>query len=207
MVDKGLMNYRQLIDELIKQCKARSSGTLFFNLDNGQSARLVLNQGNICWVAFRQLRGEEALEAIREIGFARLNFNPLLKLAIGEQNLPSTSMMLKRLYRNAHSSAQEGGSDIPPLVTEVVTRPEVPVESGGEPRFSLDQVHQALEREAMEYLGPMARILCADYLKSMPSQLSHSQVRHLITMLVHDINDEVKGLRFMQGVNKALNIR
>ncbi len=205
MVEKGLMNYRQLIDELIKQCKARSSGTLFFNLDNGQSARLVLNQGSICWVAFLQLRGEEALEAIREIGFARLNFNPLLKLAIGEQSLPSTSTILKRLYRNSHSSMREETSDIP-LVTEVVKTPEVSVESGGDNPFSLDKVRQALEYEALEYLGPMARIICADYLKSMPSQLSHAQVRHLITMLMQDINDEIKGASFMRRVNNALNI-
>jgi len=205
MVEKGLMGYRQLIDELIRQCKARASGTLFFNLDNGQSARLVLNQGSICWVAFRQLRGEAALEAIREIGFARFNFNPLLKLAIGEQRLPSTSTIIKRLYLDARPS-QPGRVDDIPLMTDVVVTSELPAGAGSERRFGLDQVRQSLECEAMEYLGPMARILCADYLKAMPSQLSQAQVRQLIAMLMQDIHDEAKGGRFMERVKKALKM-
>jgi hypothetical protein len=208
MVDGSILHHRQLIRRLLKLCKERASGTVFFNLDNGESARLVLNRGEICWVAFRDLRGEPAIDDIREIDSARLNFNPLLKLAIGEQKLPSTREILKRFTSRGDDAVPD--HDVPdhdvPIVTDVVSPGPSAVDAGGDRPFQLEQVRLVLENESMEYLGPMAKVLCGDYLKPMPTQLSHTQVRQLIGALVQDIHDERKGQRFMQRVKKVLNI-
>jgi len=128
-----------------------------------------------------------------------LKFNPILKLAIGEQQLPSTPEVLKRL--NSYASDEE----VVPTITDVVSAPHQ-AEIGGDRPFRLDQVRDVLEQESVEYLGPMARLLCGDYLKSLPDNLSHIQVRHVMNTLIQDINDEQKGERFLERVRKALGI-
>jgi hypothetical protein len=208
MVDNEVRSYRQLLDELARHCKERSSGTIFFNLVTGQSARLVLNKGVICWIAYEELRGEEAIEAITAIYEARFSFNPLLKLAIGQQQLPSTSRLLKRLYKDGDAASTNEQKDVP-VVTEMVSPASSlndVYEKSEERPYSLEHVRMALENEAMEFLGPMAKILCADYLKAMPNYLSHSEVREVIGSLVQDINDDTKRQRFMGRVKKALSI-
>lgn len=206
MVDNGVMNHRQLIDELVRHCKEGVSGTIFFNLYTGQSARMVLNRGAICWIAYQQLRGVEAIEAISEIAEARFNFNPLLKLTIGEQRLPSTSKILKWLYKHNNTPKPRPEPD-QPIVSNMVSPSYTQVSISGERHFSQDLVRLAVEKEALEYLGPMAKILCTDYLESMPPHLSLTQVHQLIFSLKQDINDERKGRLFMMAVESVLKIK
>jgi hypothetical protein len=203
MVERAMLNHQQLMKELVKHCKARASGTVFYNLESGESARMVLSHGEICWVAYQNLRGEAAIDAIAKIVSARFSFNPLLKLAIGEQQLRSTPTILKRL--NSHDDSQVGSQDVP-IVTDVVSSKDPSAGPEESRPFEQTQVRMVLESEAMEYLGPMARILCADYMKAMPSHLNHGEVRQLISTLVKDINDERKGQQFIARVKKSLNI-
>jgi hypothetical protein len=202
-IDIEAMDHRQLVDELFRHCKQRATGTVFFNLLDGQSARLVLNKGVIHWVAFEHLRGREAIESMRHIDQARFSFNPHLRMAIGEQQLPSTTYILKRLYKHRKKPAT-----ITALSIEkgVVSTSEHPEDLSEEPYFEQDQVRSILEKEALEYLGPMACVLCSEYLKPMPARLSLSQVRQLISMLKQDIKDERKGALFKTKVKRILNI-
>ena len=201
MVDYDTMNHRQLIDELVRCCKERASGTIFLNLLTGQSARLVLNKGVIHWVAYEQLRGRKAIESIREIDQARFSFNPLLKLAIGEQQLPPTPVILKRLYK-------KNNKPIPvldqPVVVKTVSPPNPQSDISEEKLFDQDRIRLILEKEALEYLGPIAKVLCSVYMKSMPNQLSFSQIRQLVSTLKQDINDEKKGQLFAMQVKKVI---
>jgi hypothetical protein len=203
MIDNGVMDHKQLIDELVKHCKAKVSGTIFFNLKSGQSARLVLNQGVIHWIAYERLRGKVAIESICEIDQARFNFNPLLKLVIGEQELPPTADILKRLYKHNNKPKTPHDSS---LKQEWNSLLNTQVNLSGERHYDQNQVRSILEKEALEYLGPMAKVLCKDYLKAMPSQLSLNQVRQLISSLTQDINNDRKGSLFLTRVKKALKI-
>ena len=204
MVEGGILSQRQLLRSLVNLCKEKASGTLFFNLDTGVSARLVLNQGSIRWIAYSDLRGEPAIDAIKQIEMARMSFNPNLKLVIGDQGLPATAEIIKRLDPGRSRSVSEAAI---PVVTEAVSlEPPVAAEAGVDRPFEMDNVRRVLEQESMEFLGPMARILCADYLKSMPSRLTHAQVRQLISSLMQDINNANKSQDFEARVKKALNI-
>ncbi|MEJ2589812.1 MAG: hypothetical protein P8178_00180 [Candidatus Thiodiazotropha sp.] len=198
------MSQRQLLRSLVNLCKEKASGTLFFNLDTGVSARLVLNRGSIRWVAYSDLRGEPAIDAIKQIVTARMSFNPNLKLVIGNQGLPATAEIIKRL--DPARSRSEPEAAIPVVTDAVSIAPPAAVEAGADRPFELDDVRWVLEQESMEYLGPMARILCADYLKSMPSHLSHAQVRQLIGSLMQDINNAHKSQEFEARVKKVLKI-
>jgi hypothetical protein len=203
MVENKTMNHRQLIDELVRHCNEKESGTVFLTLHSGESARIVLNEGGICWMAFEQLRGEQAIEVLCKIDKARFSFNPLLKLAIGKQQLPSTSNIINRLYKEIKDPAATHDE---PVLTEVASQQNTQDALSGDQHFSLDQVRLVLENEAVEYLGPVAKLLCTDYLKSMPPQLTHGQVRQLIYALKRDIRDEQKGQLFMERVKRALKI-
>jgi hypothetical protein len=203
MVEGGILSQRQLIRSLVKLCKERASGTLFFNLNTGVSARLVLNRGSIRWVAYSDLRGQPAIDAIKEIEAARMSFNPNLKLVIGEQALPSTSEIIAQLdYKKRSDSSEQA---IPVVSDEISINPPSMEPTVDRP-FELERVRSVLEQESMEFLGPMARVLCADYLKSMPSHLSHVQVRQLIGALTQDINNERKGQDFAARVKRILNL-
>lgn len=203
MADTEVMNHRQLIIELVKHCKEGASGTAFFNLDRGESARIVLKQGVICWIAYEQLRGEEAIDAIAAISEARFNFNPLLKLVIGQQQLPSTSKLLKRFSRR---DAETSSAQAVPMAIDRVSAPDSEEEINGNRPYSQDQVRAALEKEALEFLGPMAKVLCADYLKTKPRALSHEDVRIIIKCLMKDINDDVKQQLFASRARQALKL-
>ncbi|MEJ2453639.1 MAG: hypothetical protein P8103_05725 [Candidatus Thiodiazotropha sp.] len=163
---------------------------------------MVLNKGAICWIAYGDLRGEAALDSIPSYMHARFNFNPLLKLAIGEQQLPSTSSILKRLYKQLKEDGSEQDQGIP-TVSEVVSPAQDCAQGDG---YEQDLVRAVLEREALEYLGPMAKLLCDDYLKSMPTRISQAQVHKLIAALAQDINDEHKGQLFKARVQTVMSI-
>jgi hypothetical protein len=225
MVNGSVLNHRQLIRGLVKKCKEKESGTLFFNLKDGRSARLVLNHGAICWIAFGDLRGTAAIEAIREIDAARMSFNTLLKLSIGKQDLPSTQEIVNQLKKPMNGQEVSDHVDVAvPTVTDVISmqghgngaysEPDTDPDTGSNSHieqavdslFSQDHVHVILERESLEYLGPMAKVLCADYMKSMPHHLKQAQIRQLIAAVAHDIDDEHKGMLFKERVKRSLNI-
>jgi hypothetical protein len=206
MLEDEVRDYQQLVEELVRHCEEGMSGTIFLSLVNGESARLVLNNGVIRWVAYGELRGEQAFDAIAGIDKARFNFNPSLKMTIGEQQLPTTLSLLKRLYKKNIPATDVLTDEPKPAVTATVS-PANPPSSPPEDRpFSLQHIHKTLEKEAAQYLGPMAKVLCANYLNDLPSQLSHSEVRDVINALIHDINDDEKEQLFMKRAMKLLNL-
>ncbi|MET0067175.1 MAG: hypothetical protein ABW076_12590 [Candidatus Thiodiazotropha sp.] len=200
MVDGGLLDHRGFIRALVTLCRDKSSGTVFYNLESGASARMVLNQGEICWLAFAELRGVEALRAIREIERGRMSFNPLLKLAIGKQVLPTTPEILRAINtREAHSFAAE-----PPVIA-TLENTNSPAEPATGRSFDKQAVCELFSREAMEFLGPIARLLCEDYMKSMPQRISSNEVKKLLNAVAQDIGDEQKVRRFKEGIKKGLS--
>jgi hypothetical protein len=201
MVDGGLLDHRGFMRALVALCRDKSSGTVFYNLESGISARIVLNCGEICWLAFGELRGVDALQAIREIQQGRMSFNPLLKLAIGNQALPSTPEILRSINTwEAHSFA---APKQPIAAVPGVEKPSAA--SSSEHTFDKQTVYGVVSTEAMEFLGPIAKLLCQDYLKSMGASLSGNDVKRLVNSLVQDIGDNEKERRFKDGVRKGLS--
>ncbi|MET0029291.1 MAG: hypothetical protein ABW101_16800 [Candidatus Thiodiazotropha sp.] len=200
MVDGGLLDHRGFMHALVTLCRDKSSGTVFYNLESGLSARMVLNHGEICWLAFGELRGVDALQAIREIERGRMSFNPLLKLAIGKQALPTTPEILRTINtREAHSFST------PPQAIASVTATASAEETVSGRTFDRERVFEVVSGEAMEFLGPIAKLLCQDYMKSMGALLSGNEIKKLINAIVQDIGDEEKVRRFKDGVKKRLS--
>ena len=206
----GVLSHRQIVRELVKLCRQKASGTIFI----GSSARLIMDQGEICWAAHGDLRGNAALESIREIDTSQVSLNPALKMIMAKQDLPPTRDILEMINSWTGPTVEQEE----PAVTEVVS-PDVSTEgetgvdspSTQEPAaidtpFIREQVLSVLEPEALEYLGPIAKVVCAGYLESMPAQLSQDQVFDVIEAVAGDIGDERKAASFRKSVNKALKI-
>ncbi|MES9981037.1 MAG: hypothetical protein ABW115_22480 [Candidatus Thiodiazotropha sp. 6PLUC6] len=200
MVDGGILDHRKFIKALITLCRDRSSGTVFYNLESGVSARMVLNQGVITWVACGELRGEEAIDAIRLIDKGRMSFNPSLKLTIGKQRLPTTPEILREINtRDFNSEAIDQ-----PQKTAASSPDNSRVTTGNS--FSREDICKVVVEESIEYIGPIAKVLCADYMKSMPAQIDVRNIRKLIDSMAMDINDEVKGRVFKNRIREILKI-
>ncbi|MES9852683.1 MAG: hypothetical protein ABW170_12745 [Candidatus Thiodiazotropha sp. L084R] len=197
MVDGGILDHRKFIKALITLCRDKSSGTVFYNLESGISARMVLNHGVITWVACGELRGEEAVDAIRLIDSGRMSFNPSLKLTIGKQSLPTTPEILREINTRNFNSA---------VTDSFKTSANVPSESIVGNSYNKEDVCRIVVQESIEFIGPIAKVICADYMKSMPSQIGVKNIRNLIDSIALDINDDIKGRVFKDRVRTILKI-
>ncbi|MCG7973499.1 MAG: hypothetical protein JAZ16_00395 [Candidatus Thiodiazotropha taylori] len=202
MVDGGILDHRQFIKALVTLCRERSSGTVFYNLSSGLSARIVMNRGEISWLAFGEHRGTEAIEEIRLIDSGRMSFNPSLKLTIGKQTLPTTPEILKLI--NTRSPERKGRSkdSSHKSINSKPINNQAPVDRV----FNKNEVCEIVVRESIEFVGPIARIVCDEYMKSQPTQISLNSVHKLIDTMVLDIDDDAKGHLFKGRVNELLQL-
>ncbi|MBV2092163.1 MAG: hypothetical protein KUF72_14890 [Candidatus Thiodiazotropha sp. (ex Ctena orbiculata)] len=202
MVDGGTLDHRQFIKALVTLCRERSSGTVFYNLSSGLSARIVMNRGEISWLAFGEHRGTEAIEEIRLIDSGRMSFNPSLKLTIGKQTLPTTPEILKLINtRSPERKDRIVGPNHNSLNSKSMNN-QAPLNRV----FNKNEVCEIVVRESIEFVGPIARIVCDEYMKSQPTQISLNSVHKLIDTMVMDIDDDTKGRLFKGRVNELLQL-
>ncbi|MEJ2620845.1 MAG: hypothetical protein P8163_11420 [Candidatus Thiodiazotropha sp.] len=200
MIDDGILDHRQFIKSLVSLCRERSSGTVFYNLSSGLSVRIVMNRGEINWVAFGEHRGIDAIEEISVIENGRMSFNPSLKLTIGKQNLPSTPEILKMINTRGIELKSR------PKVSHQTTEKSNPTHTTSGTTFDKNQICEIVVKESIEYIGPIAKIVCADYMKSQPDEISLNSLRKLIDIIVLDINDDTKGHIFKDRIRSLLKI-
>ncbi|MET0081181.1 MAG: hypothetical protein ABW119_22230 [Candidatus Thiodiazotropha lotti] len=202
MVDGGILDHRQFIKALVTLCREKSSGTVFYNLSSGISARIVMNRGEINWLAFGEQRGTEAIEEIRAIDSGRMSFNPTLKLTIGKQTLPTTPEILKLINTRSHERKSRTKAPTHKSINSKPINNQSPLDRV----FNKNEVCEIVVRESIEFVGPIARIVCDEYMKSQSTQISLKSVHRLIDTMVLDIDDEAKGDLFKNRVSQLLRL-
>lgn len=153
-MNQDYIPFQAIIDKLKEFCTQQTSGILFIATKANRSAQIVLENGEIVFVYFYNKRGVEALKLMLTIEAGRYRFQ---KNATSSRrsSLPSTDKILRFLKR-------ETDNQIPPEPTEP-TEVSEPVQS------SLDENQKRiLETVLVEYIGPMAAIICEDHLDSAP---------------------------------------
>ncbi len=206
----GVLSHRQIVRELVQLCRQKASGTIFI----GSSARLIIDQGEICWAAHGDLRGNAALESIREIDTSQVSLNPKLKMVMGKQDLPPTRDILEMIdswdgatvEQDEPVKVEATSSDVSTSNKTGVDNPSVQKPTDVDSPFTREQVLSVLEPESTEYLGPIAKVVCTGYLESLPTQLSRDQVRDVIEAIAGDIGDERQAATFKKSVIKALKV-
>lgn len=143
--------FAQIVDDLRKLCREQSTGMVFITTDDNQLAQASLENGNIVYLFFSKHRGEEALQALRQVKAGHMRFTPGTIPAF-RSPLPAASEVLDYLQGSA---GQQPSSP--------VAAPSAPQQTVGS---GLSEQEKAiLVEELTELIGPMAAIVCQDDLE------------------------------------------
>jgi hypothetical protein len=143
--------FADIVAEISRLCKQKSTGTLFVATKANKSAQLVLDKGEIVFIFFSSKRGEEALALMSTIRAGRYRFQEGGVIP-RRMPLPPTQTILERLGREAEQ----------PSSPEQRPAAAAPSAGGGLSREQKD----VLEACLAECIGPMAAIICEDHLHS-----------------------------------------
>jgi hypothetical protein len=91
------LTYKQLIDQLQRFCVEKKTGTVLIATEDNQLARILLENGDITFLAFGQKQAQDAVALIREIKTGRVKFSEGQVGSSGKQVLPPTREMLQAL--------------------------------------------------------------------------------------------------------------
>lgn len=137
--------FAEIVSVLKGYCAEKKTGVMYIATDANQSAQLVLNDGDINYIYFFNKRGDEALRLIPEIEKGRVRFSessaPELRC-----ELPSTEEILRYLSAAAGLAVKRAASAY----------------AGG---MLNGEQKQALKEGLALFIGPMATIICEEYLE------------------------------------------
>jgi hypothetical protein len=91
------LTYKQLIDQLQRFCAEKRTGTVLIATEDNQLARILLENGNISFLAFGRKQAQDAVAQIREIKTGRIKFSEGHVGSYNKQVLSPTREMLQAL--------------------------------------------------------------------------------------------------------------
>jgi hypothetical protein len=175
--DAGL-GYRELIGEVRRLSAEGRTGTVFITTSDNHSVRFVLRGGTISAVGFGLQTGLAAVTSITRIIGGRLSFSDGLLQHESQAELPPTAELLTLL-------GVGGGAGTGLLAT------------------SLNRSSTILEAELVEYLGPMARVVCNEHL-TRAARSGATSLNDVIESLARELGDRDKAARFTERVRARL---
>ncbi len=181
-----VLDYHQLMGALRRFCDEKRTGTMFITTAENHAARFVLRQGEITFLAFRSKRGPDALPFLQKISRGRFAFSSEV-LEQGETAaLPPTRDLLALL----------AGEDRAPAAP---ARPSPSIDTA-----RLERAQRVIEPLLAEFLGPIAGVICREYLLKASSLSQANDLRDVIEAISKEIRDPVKEARFKQQVMARL---
>lgn len=172
--------YNELIAALKSLCRARDSGTMYIATPDNQFARIVLKDGEIISLSFRTKNGAEALPLIRGIAGGRFKFSAGQMSADEEHMLPAGFDAMRLLVSDEVGAG--GGADRAVPADRMVRAPKI------------------IEQQLAEFLGPIAGIVCEEYLTKLGAPRSTTDLNDLLEALAREIGDPIKARRFKEQV-------
>ncbi|PPV05000.1 hypothetical protein XBLMG947_3826 [Xanthomonas bromi] len=161
--------FRPLI-EILRELKVlalkKASGFLFIVTEENHSCIVRINSGQIEEVVFRMLRNDEAVQRLTMVNAAKARFQVDPGAGLGKPSLLSDD---SRQWLMGGFEQDLGGAPVPvrsPVAPAATPAPTAPVAASALPASSGDsagpdeRVRDALEKVALNYLGPIAGMLC-----------------------------------------------
>lgn len=182
--DAGL-GYRDLIGEVRRLSAEGRTGTVFITTSDNHSVRFVLRGGTISAVGFGLQTGLAAVTSIARITGGRLSFSDELFQHESQAELPPTAELLTLLSGAAADAGDGGGAGTGLMAT------------------SLNRSSAILEAELVEYLGPMARVVCNEHL-TRAARSGATSLNDVIESLARELGDRDKAARFTERVRARL---
>ncbi|MEA0760243.1 hypothetical protein JH271_11310 [Xanthomonas campestris pv. campestris] len=195
--------FRPLI-EVLRELKAlalkKASGFLFVVTEENHSCIIRINAGQIEEVVFRMLRNDEAVQRLTMVGAAKARFQVDPGAGMGKPSLLSED---SRQWLMGGFEQDLGGAPAPvraPVAAAPVPAPAAvtapaPVGNGAAPD---DAVRQALERVALNYLGPIAGMLCDE------AWDASSDIEQVLSQLAANLATPQEAQKFMTDARVAL---
>ncbi|MEH6414507.1 hypothetical protein [Pseudomonas sp. CGJS7] len=146
----------QVLRELKTLAQKRSSGFAYLVTEDNHSCIVRLHSGQVQEVVYRMLRNEEAVQRLSMVSSVKMRFESsgISALPAGRAPLSESSVeWLLGGFEQDLGGQQYAAPSAPAPAADGTAPPEVVVN----PR-----VRQALEQVALNYLGPIAGLLCQE---------------------------------------------
>ncbi len=135
------MSFTLLAGEIRKLCAMGASGTLYATTEDNHSVQIVVDGGDIVSLVVGRLKGAAGIARLKVAGVSRYRFQQGLVV----QGSAAAGVSLSELL--------EEGESLPSSVLKV---------SGVG-----DDVLEMIRLEAVECIGPVAHMICADHLRGV----------------------------------------
>ncbi|MCC8535807.1 hypothetical protein ACI6Q5_18590 [Xanthomonas codiaei] len=199
--------FRPLI-EVLRELRAlalkKASGFLFVVTEENHSCIVRLNAGQIEEVVFRMLRNDEAVQRLTMVNAAKARFQADPGAGLGKPSLLSED---SRQWLMGGFEQDLGGAPSPvraPVAPAVVPAPApvaspapAPSANGGTSAPD-ERVRDALEKVALNYLGPIAGMLCDE------AWDASSDIEQVLSQLGANLSTPQEAQRFMTDARTAL---
>ncbi|NJN45299.1 MAG: DUF4388 domain-containing protein [Candidatus Competibacteraceae bacterium] len=174
--------FAQLVGELRQLCREQSTGMAFITTDDHKLAQVSLENGNIVYLFFNKQRGEDALQALRQVTGGHLRFTPGT-IPTFRSELPPAEQVLDFLQ------PQGAGDSQPSVASAEIPTPQPTIAS-----VLTEQEKSILQEELTEFVGPMAVIVCQEHLQTA------TDLNTAIDRLSRDLPDSSQAERFRSSV-------
>ncbi|MBB5863342.1 hypothetical protein [Xanthomonas sp. 3058] len=200
--------FRPLI-EILRELKAlalkKASGFLFIVTDENHSCIVRLNAGQIEEVVFRMLRNDEAVQRLTMVNAAKARFQADPGVGLGKPSLlseDSRQWLLGGFEQDLGSAPAAPRAAAAPAAAPAAAAPvaaesaaSVSADGGSAPD---DRVREALEKVALNYLGPIAGMLCDE------AWDASSDIEQVLNQLGANLSTPQETQKFMAEARLAL---
>ncbi|KQQ75602.1 hypothetical protein ASF73_07285 [Xanthomonas sp. Leaf131] len=202
--------FRPLI-EILRELKAlalkKASGFLFIVTEENHSCIVRLNAGQIEEVVFRMLRNDEAVQRLTMVNAAKARFQADPGAGMGKPSLLSDD---SRQWLMGGFEQDLGGAPAAPRVATPTPTAQAPAAampaaapsaapaSAGGGSAPDKQVREALEKVALNYLGPIAGMLCDEAWEAS------SDIEQVLNQLGANLSTPQEAQKFMADAHVAL---
>lgn len=184
--DPELLPHDRLIAQLHSLCAAKRTGTMFIITAENHPAQVALREGEIVGLSYRLTRGPDALPAMKTFTAARYRFQDE-PVQPADPKLPPTSELLALLTPGPGAARERSQVE--------------PTAGTGE---ADDRIRLLIERELTEFLGPMAGLICEEYLREATGLSSSQGVSRLVEAIAKEIGDPAKEAHFKHRILSQL---
>lgn len=201
--------FRPLI-EVLRELKAlalkKASGFLFVVTEENHSCIIRINAGQIEEVVFRMLRNDEAVQRLTMVGAAKARFQVDPGAGMGKPSLLSED---SRQWLMGGFEQDLGGAPAPVRAPVAAAPVPAPAAASAAPTASApasvgsdaapdEAVRQALEKVALNYLGPIAGMLCDE------AWDASSDIEQVLSQLAANLATPQEAQKFMTDARVAL---
>jgi hypothetical protein len=197
------LSYRELIEVLHTLSSAQRTGTVFIHDDSNHSVRIVLEQGRIISCAFGKYRGQEALPLIRRIRSGKYSFAEGMFNSASETPLPPTEELLRNfageLELDAYAQSEPAPARSAVIAKQASTGVADKAAADSMPLMG-NELYEAVVRELTAYIGPIARMVAADFEEAIEAASNSTQLRSVVLELAAQLGEPAQGNAFSNTV-------